>query len=453
MGRLLLASALALCALAQKPPPTRTDNVREVIHGVEIVDPYRWLENQDSPETRRWIDAQNAYSRPILEKLPGRARIAKRLSELMDIDEAAAPHVRGGRYFFARRLAGRQQPVIYMREGLNGRDQVLIDPAPLSPDHTASVTLLDISDDGKLVAYGIRRGGEDEVTVRLLDVDTRKELADELPRGRYGISILPGRSGFYYSRFEKAGPRVYFHAIGKSASADTVVFGEGYGPEKGISARVSENGRYLLIQVSEGSAGDRSEIWVQDLKRGTPPAPIVKGLQGRFTGRIGGDMLYLATNWEAPNGRVLAVDLRNPARERWRVVVPEGPDAIDEFSAAAGRLFVSYLRNASSTLAVFTPEGKRLPDLPLPGIGSVSAVNGTWSGREAFFEFDSFHTPVTILRYDAGTGKQDVWWSPNVRIDRGKLELKQVWYSSKDGTRIPMFLLHRKGLKLDGNNP
>jgi prolyl oligopeptidase len=449
----LSAALLVLCAWAQKPPATRTDNVKEVVHGVEIADPYRWLEDQNSPETRKWIDAQNAYSRPILDKLPGRARIAKRLSELMNVDQTSAPRARGGRYFFSRRRAGQDQAVIYVRDGLGGKDQVLVDPAPLSPDHTASVELLDVSEDGKLVAYGIRRGGEDEVTVKLLDVDTRKELADGLPRGRYGVSFIPGRNGFYYSRFEKAGPRIYFHRIGKPASQDTAVFGRGYGPEMGISARVSEGGRYLLLHVSEGSAGERTEIWVQDLKRGTPLAPVVKDVRGRFSGRIGGDTLYLATDWEAPNGRVIAIDFRNPAREHWRVLIPESKDAIDGFSATAGQLFVNYIHDVSSTLAVFTSGGERVRDLPLRGTGSVSSVSGEWSGREAFFEFDSFHTPATIYRYDAGTGKENVWWSASVPIDRTRLELKQVWYASKDGTKIPMFLLYRKGLELDGNNP
>jgi prolyl oligopeptidase len=453
MTRFLPLALLAFTALAQKPPTTRTGEVKEVIHGVEIADPYRWLEDQNSPETRKWIDAQNAYSRPILDKLPGRARIGKRLAELMSFDQVSVPHTRGDRYFFSHRLAGQDQPAIYVCDGLNGRDRVLVDPAPLSPDHTASVSLLDVSEDGKLLAYGIRRGGEDEVTVKLLEVDTRKELADELPRGRYGISFMPGPTGFYYSRFEKAGPRIYYHAIGKPASQDALVFGEGYGPEMGMNARVSDGGRYVLIQVSEGSAGDRTEIWVKDLKRGSAFTPIVKGIRGRFSGRIGGDTLYLNTDWEAPNGRVIAIDLRNPARDRWRVLIPEGKDAIAGFSASAGQLFVTYLHDVTSTLSVFNTDGKRVRDLEVPGIGSVSGVSGEWDGRETFFEFDSFHTPPTIYRYEAATGKQHVWYIANIPIDRGKLELKQVWYSSKDGTKIPMFLLHRKGLKLDGNNP
>jgi len=208
MSQVLLLVLLSFVAWAQKPPGTRTDNVKDVLHGVEIIDPYRWLEDQDSPETRAWIDAQNAYSRPMLDRIPGRDQVRKRLAELMNIDRIGMPRARGGRYFFTRRRVGQDQPVLYMREGLEGQDQVLVDPAPLSPDRTTSVNFLDISEDGKLVAYGIRRGGEDEVTVKLLDVDSRKELPDELPRGRYGISIQPDRGGFYYSRFEKAGPRV-----------------------------------------------------------------------------------------------------------------------------------------------------------------------------------------------------------------------------------------------------
>jgi prolyl oligopeptidase len=454
MSQILLLVLLSFVAwAAEKPPATRTDNVKEVLHGVEITDPYRWLEDQTSPETRAWIDAQNAYSRPILDRIPGRKRLRKRLAELMNVDRTEVPRARGGRYFFTRRRAGQDQPVLYMREGLNGLDQALVDPAPLSPDHTASVNFLDISEDGKLVAYGIRRGGEDEVTVRLLDVDSRKELPEELPRGRYGVSIKPDRSGFYYRRFEQAGPRAYYHEIGKPASQDREVFGQGYGPEKMIEAHFSEGGRYLLIHVFEGSAGEHTEIWVQDFARGTPLVPIVKDLRGKFFGSIGGDTLYLHTDWEAPNGRILAVDLLNPARERWREVIPAGEAPIENCSAVAGMLFVQYLRNVSSTLSVFTPAGQRVRDIELPGIGSVGEVSGNWSGHEVFFQFDSFHTPDTIYRSDSVSGKQEVWWRASVPIDRDKLELKQVWYASKDGTKIPMFLLYRKGLRLDGSPP
>ena len=454
MHRILpLALSAFVVWAAEKPPATRTDNVKEMLHGVEITDPYRWLENQDSPETRAWIDAQNAYSRPILDRIPGRERLRTRLAELMNVDRTGVPLARGDRYFFTRRRVGQDQPVLYMREGLNGPDQALVDPAPLSPDHTTSVSFLDISEDGKLVAYGIRRGGEDEVTVKLLDVDSRKELPDQLPRGRYDVSIQPDRGGFYYSRFEKAGPRVYIHAIGKPASQDREVFGQGYGPEKMIDARVSEGGRYLLIQVFEGSASEHTEIWAQDLARGTPLVPIVKGLRGKFFGFIGGDTLYLHTDWEAPNGRILAVDLRNPARERWREAIPACDAPIENFSPVGGMLFVQYLRSVSSALSVFTPEGKHVRDVELPGIGSASDVSGNWSGHEAFFQFESFHIPDTTYRYDAASGKQEVWWRASVPTDRDKLELKQVWYASKDGTKIPMFLLYRKGLRLDGSAP
>jgi prolyl oligopeptidase len=453
MSRLLPLFLLASAAWAQTPPATRIDNVKEVLHGVEIADPYRWLEDQQSPETRAWIDAQNAYSRPILDRLPARARVSKRLAELMNVDETGLPRAHGGRYFFTRRRIGQDQPVLCMREALDGPDQVLVDPAPLSPDHTAWVSFLDVSEDGKLVAYGIRRGGEDEVAVKLLDVDNRRHLADELPRGRYDVSIEPGRAGFYYSRFEKAGPRVYHHVIGQPASQDRVVFGQGYGPEKLMAANVSEGGRYLLIHVFEGSVGERSEIWAQDLAHATPLVPIVKDLPGRFFGQIGGDTLYIQTDWKAPHSRILAIDLRNPARERWRELIPEGDAPIESFSIAGGMLFVETLRNCSSALAAFSPDGRRVRDIDLAGIGSASAPIGNWSGHEAFFQFDSFHIPETIYRYDTASGKQSLWWRANVPIDRDQLELKQVWYPSKDGTQIPMFLLYRKGLRLDGANP
>jgi len=324
-----------------------------------------------------------------------------------------------------------------MKEALDGPDQVLVDPAPLSPDHTTWVSFLDISEDGKLVAYGIRRGGEDEVTVKLLDVDSRRNLADELPRGRYDVSIEPSRAGFYYSRFEKAGPRVYHHVIGQPASQDRVVFRPGLRAGE-ADRRASLRGRPLPPDPCLRGQRRRAHRNLGARPRARDSArPHRQGPSRQVLWRNRGDTLYIHTDWKAPHGRILAIDLRNPARDRWRELIPEGEEPIESFSIAGGMLFVETLRNCSSALAVFSPEGRRVRDIDLAGIGSASAPGGNWSGHEAFFQFNSFHIPESIYRYDTAGGKQSLWWRANVPIDRDQLELKQVWYASKDGTKIP----------------
>lgn len=436
------------------PPPTRTDNVRDTLHGVVIIDPYRWLEDQNSPETRAWLEAQNEYTRSILDKLSGRDAIKKRLEELNRIDVIGSPIVRGGRYFFSKRASNQNLSVIYMRKGLTGKDEILVDPHPLSPDHTVSVSLMSVSNDGELIAYGIREGGADEVAVRFMEVDTKKILSDSLPRARYfGVSLLPDKSGFYYSRMEREGPRVYFHRMGSDASTDQEIFGSGYGPDKIIGAVVSEDGRYLLMTVSHGAAGRKTEVYFQDLKAKGPIITVVNDLDARFSPTLAGDHLFLQTNWEAPNGRIFIVDLKKPERANWRLVIPESKAVIRGYTAAGGKLCVNYLENVQSKVRIYEPNGAFIREIFFPSIGTVGGISGRWEEDEAFFSFSSFHIPTTIFRYDIKSGRREEWSRLNVPIKSEDFEVKQVWYRSKDGTKVPMFLVHRKGLKLDGQNP
>ena len=263
----IFASVLPLCGEGpSRPPATKAEPVNDLYGGVAVADPYRWLEDQNSPETRAWIDAQNKYSDALLRALPGRAALQARIEQLLKVDTVASPTVRNNRYFFYKRAATQDLPILYVRKGFSGPDEVLIDPLPLSPDHSVSVALLEVSDDGALVAYGVRQGGEDEVAVKFLDVDTRKELSDSLPRARYsGLSLTKDLKRLYYSRQEKEGPRVYVHTMGTDSAKDEKIFGDGYGPGKGIGVGLSEDGRYLQIVVSHGSAAVKTEVYVQDL--------------------------------------------------------------------------------------------------------------------------------------------------------------------------------------------
>ena len=435
-------------------PATRVDNVTETLHGVTITDPYRWLEDQNSPETRAWINAQNEYSASVLGSLPFRGRIRERLTQLLKIDSITAPVARGGRYFLYKRRADQNQAIIYVREGLNGKDEVLLDPNTMSADQTTSVQIQDISADGKLMVYGVRQGGEDEVTISLLDVNTRKELADRLPRGRIGVSLKPDKTGFYYSRFtNNVGGRVYYHVIGTDAAKDIEVFGKGYGPEVFVGANVSPDGHYLFLVASRGSSGDKTELYFQDLRTNGPITTIVNDIDAGFSTDIAGDHLYLLTNWNAPNRHIFDVDLKKPTRDNWREVVPEAQSVITGFSAVGGKLFVNYLENAVTRTRIFEASGKYARDIAYPTMGSTSGMVGDWDRDEGFYTFSSFAQPATIYRYQVASGKQEVFARLNVPVQSDQVEVKQVWYESRDKTKISMFLVYKKGIKLDGSHP
>jgi prolyl oligopeptidase len=436
------------------PPPTRLDPVTEVLHGVTITDPYRWLENQNAPETRAWLAAQDQFARGYLESLPGRDALRKKLDAMIRIDSVGSPTVRKGRYFFSRRLATEDRRSLCMRQGFAGKDEVLIAPADVSADPAASVAYLGFSDDGAIAAYGLRVGGEDETDIRFLDVATRKPLPDHLPKARYiGLSMTPDKTGVYYGIVGGAqGSRVWHHAMGTEASADREIFGKGYGALDFIVPEVSSNGRWLVIAVYQGSPAKHTELLVQDLKAKGPIQTIVKE-DAEIGTEFAGDTILLVSNAKTPNRHIYRAELANPAREHWKEIVPEATLAIDGVSAVGHRVFVSYLEDVHTKIREFDLNGKALGELRLPGLGTVSVPQGRWEDDEAFFSFSSFVDPGTSYRLSIASDKRDVWFKPRIPIDTGNMETKQVWYPSKDGTKVPMFLIHKRGMALDGERP
>ncbi|MEO8433797.1 MAG: prolyl oligopeptidase family serine peptidase [Pyrinomonadaceae bacterium] len=455
-----LASAQRALIKSPPPPKTRVENNTETLHGVKVADPYRWLEDQDSPETRAWIGEQNRYTESVLGTLPGRDAIHKRLEQLLKIDTINIPSARGDRYFFSKRAANQNQSVIYMRQGLNGKDEVLIDPNQMSADQTTSVGIGSVSDDGKWMAYTVRQGGKDETIIRIMDVDARKDLSDQMAEARYsGFQVLPDKTGVYYSKAiypegeKRTVSRVYYHKMGTPQSEDKMIFGEGYGFTDIISPDVSLDGRYLLLYVSHGSSGDNTDIYMQDLKNKGPIKTVVKDMKASFGGTVIDGHLIAATNYQAPNRRIVDIELAKPAFENWRVVVPEGNNVINGFSIVGGKVFVNYLENVSTRVKVFEPSGKWVRDMTFPGIGTAGGMAGRPERDEGFYSFSSYGQPPTIYRYIPSTGKQGVWARLSVPVKSDEIETKQVWYPSKDGTRIPMFLVYKRGTKLDGNRP
>lgn len=435
------------------PPKTRSDSTKDVVQGLEIADPYRWLEDQESPETRAWIDAQNAYTNSLLSRVPGRAELKQLLSGLINADTMDAPLVRNHRYFFLKRLAGQDQYLLYLRKGFDGKDEVLIDPLPLSPDHSASVDIDAASLDGNLLIYSVRKGGADEITPHLYDVEARRELPDRLPEAAYyGLSLLPDKSGLYFGLRTPEGPRVFFHKLGAEPASDVQVFGQGRGLDQITGASVSRDGHYLLITVSHGTSSG-TELYVQDLQAKGPITSVVNDVDAKFYGSISGDRMFVRTNWKAPKWRVLEVDLKNPARDHWRELLPEGQATIDSLSLVGSKLAVHYTEGVATRVKIFEPSGKFVREITTPGLGSLSSLSGSLESDEGFYSFDSYHIPPTIYRYDVGTGKQEVWFQRKLPFDSEKYEVEQVWYNSKDGTKIPLILAHAKGLKLNGANP
>lgn len=437
-----------------EPPPTRREEIVETLHGVEIADPYRWLEESQSVETRAWLEAQNAFTRNDLDAWPGRESLWRRLSELMTVDSVTEPVVRDGTYLFLRQRREQQLAAICRRVGPRGVDEILIDPADLSRDGSITVTLLDVAPDASILVYGVRQGGEDEMAIRLFDMAARRDLPDCLPRGNYfGVELRHDLTGFYYSTMTPDGPRIRCRMLGSPSDADEEIFGVGYDPGKIIFTSLSDDGRFLLITVLYGSAARQTELHLLDISAGGPVRPVIAGVEARFLGTVAGGRLYLETNWDAPNGRILRADLSDLRQESWQEIVAESGDPIQNVFAAGGRLFVHYIHNVSSQIACFDPDGARLPDVPLPDTGTVTWLSGRWREEEIVFGFTSFDTPLTIFRYSVSHGICEEWAHTETSADIERLRVRQVWFESRDGTRVPMFLVHDRDLARDGNRP
>ena len=436
------------------PPPTAVQDIVDTLHGVTVPDPYRWLEDQEAPATRTWIDAQNAYTDTLLEALPGRERLRDVAGGVLKRDVVGLPSERGGRYFFSRRRADQQLAVVYVRDGLHGDDRVLIDPHPLSPDHTTSVALRDISHDGRLVAYAVREGGVDEVSIRLRNVDTGADLPDVLPPARYGeVALAPDGRGFYYERYGDVTPRVMYHALGADSATDRQLFGAGYALHHIPVTLLSDDGRWLVVHVIEGSSGP-TEIHVKDLASDAPFRTAIADGVSESWAEFAGDRLVITTNLDAPNKRVVLADPADPSVDRWQEVVPERNDVVVQSARGlGGRLVVSYLQDVQPRVAIHEPGGAHLRDIAFDTIGSVGGGSGRWASSEAFFTFETFHVPSTIYRYDLETGEQTVWAAGEAPVAADAYVVTQEWFRSKDGTRVPMFIVHRPGVARDGTNP
>ncbi|HEY3278870.1 MAG TPA: prolyl oligopeptidase family serine peptidase [Gemmatimonadales bacterium] len=469
MTPLLLPTLMLIQAISY--PPTRKADVVDDYRGTKVPDPYRWLEDVDSPETRAWVEAENRVTFGYLEQIPERAWI-RRLTELWDYPKYGAPFKKGGRYFFFKNAGLQNQAVLYTQTALTAAPAVLLDPNTLSADGTVALSTLALSEDGRLLLYGTSGSGSDWQEFRVRDVSTGHDRSDHLRWIKFsGAAWTHDGAGFFYSRYPEPAAggdpllalnrdqKVYYHRLGTDQSADRLVYERPDQPDWGFGAEVSADGRYLVLNVWLGT-DRRNRIYYAALGDAARPrlgAPIVRLLDAFDAGYefVGNDgpVFYFATDLDAPRKRVIAIDTRKPDRTAWREVIPQRADVLEGVQIIHDTFVARYLHDAHSVLELIALDGKPAGEVALPAIGSIVQVSGERHDAEMFYAFTSFLYPTTIFRHDFTTGRTSVFKAPEIAFDPSGYETVQVFYRSKDGTRVPMFLTYRKGLRKDGANP
>ncbi len=457
-------------------PRAKVAPVEDTVQGHKIVDPYRYLENPDDPDTKLYVEQELNYTKSILDPLPGRDKINARLSQLLQIGSVGAPQMGGRYYFYTRRDGHQNQPVLYVREGKDGgtdggtkdggakgEDRVLLDINKLAADGTIALDWWYASEDGKYVAYGTSPGGSELSTLRIIETASGKLLPDTIDRTRAAsLAWKHDNSGFFYTRYPKKGEvaegqevyhrHVFYHALGADPAQDQLVFGEGRDPEWWPNVNLSDDGRWLLINEQHGWT--QTEMFLQDLTTKNPPVEITTGKEFLYSADFFEGKLYITTNEGAPRFRVFVADAANPRRETWKEIIPQTDAVLQGASVTGGKLLAQYQHNATSELKVFALDGKKLADIPLPSIGDVFSVSGRYDRNEIFFGFQSFTVPPSIYRVELGKVNGALWAKVDApSIDPSAYDVQQVWYSSKDGTKIPMFVVSKKGIEKNGKNP
>jgi prolyl oligopeptidase len=451
-------------------PPAHKGDVVDDYHGTTVADPYRWLEDPDAPESRAWIEAENRLTEGYLAQIPARARIRERLTQLWNYARYGAPFHKASRYFFFKNDGLQNQAVLYKQESLTGAPAVLLDPNLLASDGTVALSTLAVSEDGRLLAYGTSASGSDWEEFRVRDVATGADLPDHLRWIKFsGASWTKEGAGFFYSRYPEPGDkaltdvnrfqRLYYHRLGTDQAQDVLVYERPDQPDWGMNATVTDDGRYAVLHIWLGT-DRRNRVYYLDLKDAKHPrikGEVVRLLDDfdasyNFIGNDG-PVFYFLTDLEAPRKRVIAIDSRHPERARWRELIPQTADVLDGVAIIHDVFVANYMHDASSRLRLYGRDGHPLADVALPTLGTVTSISGERRDAEMFYAFTSFLYPTTIFRYDFATGATSVFKAPVIDFDPSGYETKQVFYTSKDGTRVPMFITQRKGVALDGSHP
>ena len=446
-------------------PNTKKIEQTDDYHGTKVSDPYRWLEDDNSPETKAWVQAENKVTFDYLNQIPERAKIKARLTELWNYEKYTAPTKQGDHYFYSKNDGLQNQSVLYVADSTTDKGRVLLDPNKLSTDGTVALSGLAISDDGKLMAYGLSGAGSDWQEWKFKNVETGADLPDVLDDIKFsGASWTKDGRGVFYSRFPAATDKekltrvnyfqkLYFHKLGTPQSEDVLIYERPDDKEMGVGGGVTEDGKWLTIYVTKGTA-PRNMIFVKDLsKADSKIVPIVDKLEADYS-VLGNDgsKFYFRTDQDAPRGRVVMVDVAGKDL-KWTELVPQSAETLEGAAFVNNQFVASYLKDAYTQFKIYDLNGKFVRNVELPGIGTAGGFDGKRRDTEAFYSFSSFNAPPTIYRYDFKTNKSEIFRQSNVKFNPNDYEVKQIFYNSKDGTKIPMFIVHKKGIKLDGTNP
>lgn len=447
-------------------PQTRQVDHADEYHGVTVADPYRWLEELDSQDTRAWIDAQNKLTFAYLKRIAPRQAIKERLTTLWNYEKFGMPSKRGQRYFFTRNDGLQNQSVYYTMTSLKDPPRVLLDPNTLSPDGTVAVSGTSVSEDGRYMAYALSSGGSDWMEWKVRDVETGKDLNDLVKWSKFsGASWTHDHQGFFYSRYDEPQQgeelkgqnyyqKLYYHKLGTPQAEDVLVYEKPDQKEWGFSGRVTEDGKYLVISVWKGTA-EKNLVFFKDLTtKGAPVVEMIKDFESAYNFIDNeGPIFWFHTDLNADRYRVIAVDSRNPAKYNHKEVIPQAQDTLRGVSMVNNMFVCNYLKDAHTNIKMFGLDGSKVREVALPGLGSAGGFGGKRRDVETFYSFSSYTHPTTIFRYDMKTGNSEIFRQPTVDFTPGGYETKQVFYRSKDGTRVPMFITHKKGITLNGENP
>jgi prolyl oligopeptidase len=451
-------------------PAARKVEQTDDYFGTKVSDPYRWMEDVDSAELKTWIDAENEVTQSYLAQVPVRETMQRRLMELINFERYTAPERRGTRYFYSHNSGLQNQNVLYWQEGLEGEPKVLLDPNTFSADGTVAISGISITDDGSLAAYSIADAGSDWMKWHVRNVTTGEDLADVVEWSKFGgAAWKKDGSGFFYARYDQPAAdaseaealktanyfhKIYFHTLGKPQSEDELIFHRPDDGELNLGAVVTEDGRYLVVHQSKGTSPN-NELAVQDLQDPTKPLLRLIDSPDATYAPINNDgtLFWLLTTLDAPNGKVISIDLNNPGREHWKTVIPESMNKLSDISIIDNTFIANYLADAQSRVELVGLDGSPIGQLPLPAIGTVYGFGGLRKDTETFYQFSNFTTPGTTYRLDMKTRQSTLFRQPKLLFDPALYETKQIFTASKDGTRVPMFISHKKGLVLDGTAP
>ncbi len=447
-------------------PSTRQDNQVDIYHGNAVKDPYRWLENPDTEETQAWIEAQNELTFNYLEQIAEREPIKQRLTELWDYEKYSIPFKKGDRYFYFKNDGLQNQSVLYTLKSLEDKPEILLDPNTLSEDGTVSLAGLSISENGQYLAYGLSQSGSDWVEWKVKTIETKIDLEDQIKWVKFsGVSWTQDHQGFYYSRYDQPNPdtkledinyyqKLYYHFLGTPQDQDVLIYQRLDQKEWGFDGFVTDDGQYLIITVWRGT-DPKCLIFYQDLQsENTPIKELICDFEASYQFIDNeGSLFWFQTDLDAPKGRVIAININQPDKDHWIEIIPEAEETLEDVSLLNNQFIVNYLKDAHSEVKIFNLQGQFMGEIQLLSIGTVNGFNGQKNDTETFYSFTNFTTPSTIYRYDLTTGKSTLFRQPNVNFNPNDYEIEQIFYLSKDGTSIPLFLTYKKGLVKNGNNP